>query len=465
MICLKKILEKFSISLILPNVKHHSFKPKKSLQATQKALEMFSSYNPKEPTSYELSESYNAVYKAWQKSKSLKNVARGHLKRIPWLLFYRPIEHKKFLSNDYNFLQHVFEEMELFNQSSRLIAALNLFCKVYPKEHREYWCKSLKKQLGKSNSPRVLALKKRVNEYQILEVTGPLLYAQEILMKNSINSIIQEAWFRKILDHSMFLMEAVVELLKILKINLGKETISKSKIMEICCFLYPTSEANRFENLKTQVIEAFLLPFSAKDLAADLKELVKNFLINNFGHPHLRLGNWTNVSKDAENVLLSWLTEETLEDFFQILDMTAGDQWQYRRDFWNAILEKRLIRKAWVILGSRARTIASKLPQRAQSYGALSGASSDQSVLLMEIGPFIVSEWSHSGKCRIWYFNSNNAPELFKTQYSSVQLRNNAFSDFIHYSSESCKWQNEISEFLRQQAGIKINRNEFFKRY
>lgn len=465
MIGLKKVLDKFSISTVLPNVKHHSFKPKKSIQATQKALEMFSSYVPKEPSNYELVESYNAIYKAWKKEESLKNVAKIHLRRIPWLLFYRPLEHKRFLADDYNFLFHVFEEMELFNQSSRQIAALNEFCRVYPKQNREYWCNCLKKQLTKSNSPRTLALKKRINEFHILEINGPFLYAQEILMKNSISNLTQEVWFRKSLDHSMFLMASVIELLKILELHLSNGTINKNKIIEICSFLYPSGEANRFENLKSQVIETFLLPFQTQEPVSDLKEIIKNFLINNFGHPHLKLGNWTKVSKEAENVLLLWLTDETLEDFFQILDITAGDQWQYRRDFWNAILEKKLIRKAWVILGSRARTIASKLPQRAQSYGALIGASSDQSVLLMEIGPFIISEWSHSGKCRIWYFNSNNAPELFKTQYNSVNLRNNAYSDFIHYSSESCKWQNEISDFLRDQAGIKINRNEFFKRY
>jgi len=194
-----------------------------------------------------------------------------------------------------------------------------------------------------------------------------------------------------------------------------------------------------------------------------MKELISTFLINIFGHPHLRTDVWNRVWPQAHSIIMSWLTEETLEDFFNVLDITAGDQWQYRKDFWQAVLNRKVIKRAWVILGTKARNMASNLPSRARSYGSLNGASSDQSALLMEIGGFVVAEWSHQGKCRFWQSNSNHAPKFFQLDYLSTSLRAESYADFIHSGSEKFAWQGSIADFLKREMGITISFSEYAK--
>jgi hypothetical protein len=460
---LKAILQNFDSSIAF-NFGNWEIKlPEKCIHAQQTLGNIFDNATAKEPEEYELEESFAIVHSEWKENSSLTNVERRHIKRLPWLMFYRAQEESSILSDDGLFLEHVFNDSKYFCLSSRITALLNEFFRVYPQRNRQFWFNSLQKLLQESNSPRLWNYEKKIETYSLLSSQGPKIFAEAMYSKLETENIIKDQWFIKCLDHTNFLNEATSCLLANVYSGLANFSISAKQLCAICNYLCPNRSKFRFENLKGLIAESLLLPFKNSVPSVEVKEQIKQFLLYHYDNPYIRPGNWTKVSTDAQNILTSWFTEETLEDFFNILDFTAGPQWQYRRDFWNAVLEKKLIRKAWVILGSRARKLASRLPQRARRHGLLSGASSDQSAILMEIGSFTVCEWSHGGKCRFWFFNNQSAPILFKDEYDSASLRSRAYADFTHYSSDNCKWQSEIANFMQRELGAKLSRSDYFK--
>lgn len=460
---LKTILQKFDPTAPFAFGNMAINLPNKCIHTEKTICELFENVTPKEPTGYELEESFTIILREWKNKNSLRNVSRQHIRRLPWLLFYRPLEQTSFLSDDILFLEHIFNDAKYINSSSRIIALLNEFFRVYPQKNREFWFKALQNVLQNSNSPRLANYLEKIENYSLLTIEGPQKFAEAIYTQIDTENVINNQWFQKSLDYTNFLYEASSILLAKLYNGLVNYYFTVAKLNSICRYLCPQSGSFRFENLKGLIAESLLLPFKEISPPADVKEFIKQFLISNYGNPYIRPGSWNKVAAEAQNILLSWLTEETLEDFFDILDITAGEQWQYRRDFWQAILEKNLIRKAWVILGSKARNLASRLPQRTWGYGKLFGASGDQSVLLMEIGPFIVAEWSHSGKCRFWYLDNQFAPGLFKKEYDSQSLRYPAYADFAHFSSDSCRWQSEIADFLRREVNARLSKGDYFK--
>ena len=46
--------------------------------------------------------------------------------------------------------------------------------------------------------------------------------------------------------------------------------------------------------------------------------------------------------------------------------------------------------------------------------GRLSGASPEQSVLLLRMSGVTIAEWSHNGSCRMWLDGNKDAPKLYQ---------------------------------------------------
>src|SRR5690606_38115463 len=156
--------------------------------------------------------------------------------------------------------------------------------------------------------------------------------------------------------------------------------------------------------------------------------------MKHLGHPRLRPEEWQGSSSDAQAVMLQWLISDTLNDFFDLLDITAFDRhWQVRKAFWQQYLDKGVVLDAWIVLGPEARGYGLGLLNQVHDYGSLQGAEATQSVLLMRIDDLIIAEWSHNGRCRIWRQGiDHGAPELYKLSYKAWELRREAGAEFTH---------------------------------
>jgi hypothetical protein len=79
--------------------------------------------------------------------------------------------------------------------------------------------------------------------------------------------------------------------------------------------------------------------------------------------------------------MIRWLAQATLEQFLKVVDRVAPKhQWDYRRAFWNAYIEKRTVGNAWVAFGSSGTQIAKRLADDSgdilmRRFATLTGAS------------------------------------------------------------------------------------------
>ncbi|GAB1352058.1 hypothetical protein MASR1M12_07890 [Erysipelotrichia bacterium] len=460
----RAILEKFKGTAGLTFSLAKKLEPEETLLVVKKIDDIFLQTSSKIPAPDDIYDSFMAIKNDWQREKSLKNTNRRHIRKLPWAIFFRKSDEDYVLSDDKIFLLHVFEDLKALKSTSRLISVLNEFFVHYPDSHREYWVKQLKNAINDCDSPRFAAIRSRIRRYSLLSDSAPENFAEQMFINSSLESILNDAGFKNIASSSKFVREALFEALKILRFKLTERTVVKDKLVDFFQLFTLKEGFSIGDSIFIDFVESLLIPFKTGDPEPEIKESIKSYLFEALGHPEIRIGNWNRISAEAKSVFLSWLTGDTLKDFFEILDITAGEQWQYRSDFWWAVYERKLIRRAWVILGSKARAVMARFSERTRSYGILNGASSDQSVLLMEIKNFIVAEWSHSGKCRFWLSDVGSAPQLYSRDYSSSSLRAEAFADFTHYSSETCRWQNEIADFLRRETGVKIIMHEYFSR-
>ena len=464
---LKDYLNKTPLNLIKDclNSTPHTLEKLKML-ARKIDLE-FSGISLKEPSQYDLETSFQNVKQFHSNKKYYINtLSRKDIRRVPWLLYWKKLSDGSYLGDSIDFMAFYFSLPRVRKNSTTIVALFNIFLKYYPKANREFWFKRLHEMIFSHKSPKVALLKERCEKTPFLKKESPEVFGKMMFDRHRyLQEFYDSVGIDEKKERSCFIKESFSYFLQSLVYRFDQRLFENIDIVSIFNLITPQPTIFIFNELTKDIVEALLLPFINNDPPLELKEKIKEFLLNNLGHPAVNKGNWNNkdISQGAKSVFLSWLTHQALEDFFLILDKTADDhQWRYRKAFWNAVLKRKLIRKAWVILGSRGRNALRRSNIETSGYATLSDASSDQSVILMEIGQFIIAEWSHSGACRIWNINRQGIPEMFKPCYHSTYLRNeNYIGYFKHTSSERGGWQKNISDFLRKNLGVWVAKQEY----
>jgi hypothetical protein len=221
-----------------------------------------------------------------------------------------------------------------------------------------------------------------------------------------------------------------------------------------------SSPGLRYPALRGALADSLLLPWSARQPSETIKDTIKKFLLARIGDPRLQPIAWEQANPRATEIFRRWLAGDTLRQFFDLLSRTADPIWAYRKKFWTAYYNHGAIGDAWFALGPNAHFQGSQIRARQSDlrFAVLSGAGvqQNQSVLIMRLGDFIIAEWSHNGKCRIWRDSDNRAPCLYEKQYNSTDLRSGCEYEQVHHWSESGTWQRQINDYLRRETRIYI---------
>lgn len=231
----------------------------------------------------------------------------------------------------------------------------------------------------------------------------------------------------------------------------------------------------RFPVFRKRLIEALLLPWHSSTPKQDYQKDIQDWLIGHFKDPRLpihRQDGWRDVSDEAVSVFMRWQVGETIKQFFEIIDQLAlEDHWKYRKKFWEAYNNSKHISDAWVVLGTDARSYAIRAFGKNIGAGQISGGNhqSNHSVLMIRIGEYVFCEWSHMGKCRSWHENDTACPKFYRTSYNAEEFRVSSRKivkhfqqdGISHHGSETYSWQNQLSEFIRHNTGMRINSNDF----
>jgi len=197
----------------------------------------------------------------------------------------------------------------------------------------------------------------------------------------------------------------------------------------------------------------------------------------NFDDPVLHKGRWPAVPEDLGGIgarnrcidtIKRWQTFRSITLFFSIIEKVVQSQHSHqfpvRRAFWLKYFEQGLVQDAWVILGSKAQSEISRLKLEiedleAMRWGRLTGASSDQSALLLRLGDITVMEFSHSGRARIWGEKDRNSsrfktiPELHAKSYSADNLRADCPENQMFAHDPGGTWRISVDRCITRLSG------------
>lgn len=224
---------------------------------------------------------------------------------------------------------------------------------------------------------------------------------------------------------------------------------------------------------------ALLKPWMDRSAPAEHKDMIRVFLINEFGDPRTNSNQWLSranaLSKkhqitdaaDVFRLLNRWLTERSVELFFEIIADTTErkDHWRARRAFWNAYLATDAISDAWCILGTQAERHVKRISGISpDDFGKVEGSNIDpgHSALLMRIGDLVIADWSHVGAVRFW--KDPNTPTLYSRKYYGKNLDKGSgysYAKMNHVPVKSMshigKWYRKFSDFIKQETGIQYS--------
>ena len=185
---------------------------------------------------------------------------------------------------------------------------------------------------------------------------------------------------------------------------------------------------------------------------------------------------WQGVSEEAVRVVLSWLVAETLEDFFRLVehtaksDQTAKRHWRYRKAFWSAYLHAGVISDAWMVLASNVDADAQAVFDiDREAYGRFrrgTGEDRRHAALMLRIGHLLITDWSHTGKYRVWQENLSNAslPSMYKALYAKFDLVKGADFEGSHYQAEAGGWQRILAAHICDKTGIQLSHRDYMPR-
>lgn len=257
-------------------------------------------------------------------------------------------------------------------------------------------------------------------------------------------------------------------------------------------FVTPPTDASssrrslRFTDLPSMglLADGLLAPWltaSRRPPPDELRRSVQSFLLDHLLDPRINPARWQSAKGETRDLIRRWLDEATFEAFFQLIEeYSPEEQFQYRKAFWSAYLERGLIDRLWIVLGRTIHHSARSVAELRGSFGRLRGAMGNNAVLMMRVGDVVLCEWSRIGKLRAWKADWRNCPRLDEREYTADQFRAASLSfprAYLRYNGDSnhpgsadglrhdmperSYWQASAGELMRQITGVGLTPNEW----
>lgn len=204
-----------------------------------------------------------------------------------------------------------------------------------------------------------------------------------------------------------------------------------------------------------------------------LRSEVQGFLLRHLRDPRTRFEAWPDRREPETRLMLGWLARASFQAFSDLIDeYSSDDQWDYRKAFWAAYLDRIDDKDVWLALGGHIHDSASAVRDLNGAFARLRGAGDRDSILLIRFGKTIFCEWSNVGKLRAWPDDWNTGPAMFAGEYRRASVRDASLpfpaaskvghpgaSDgdgLRHDSPQRGYWQSSAAEFIRIRTGISL---------
>ena len=154
------------------------------------------------------------------------------------------------------------------------------------------------------------------------------------------NDYLNEAGLDAGLSRSRFLKSGIRAGLPTCSRQLTQDAFDNGQLRRLLTLL-EFEDKLRFDDgiTRREIATALLGPFAERPPPAEIKESLQTFFLRHYRDPRLPSGKhkWFGVPDATRRVVIRWLVERVLEQFFMLLEETAYDQhWRYRAAFWKA---------------------------------------------------------------------------------------------------------------------------------
>lgn len=458
------------------------FEPRRTRDAASEVEKQLGDVGVKEPEPYDQEELYQRIWESWRRDHSLEQVSARDLRRLPFVLFYLPADEnrnkgqgstKYWLGAQPGIVREYAEWLTNGQRAGSVRELLRQFLGVYPVGLRTFDdLRQLLRKTVEGNSSPPPPLKKwqqRCLDFGFLEKDGNLSFVNKLVSgRDSVDDILSQAGLEEGLERCGFLKSGVRKFLPNVSTRLTRDGIDDTQLARMLTLLECEGKL-RFEekSVRVELASALLGPLIDTPPPADKKDQLQSFFQRHFGDPRLPSGRdrWYGVGEEVRHVVIRWLVERALEQFFLLVKETALDRhWRYREAFWRAFHLQGMIDDIWFVLGPHAKDFLRKTNEKndeTETSADLRGAQGDQSVLLLRMPGVTIAEWSHNGSCRIWLDDNRDKPRLYESRYYRRDLMSGADFEQAHHGSDRGGWQDMIARWLRDNIGASIGRGEY----
>ena len=454
------------------------FEPRMTRAAARTVSTLLADATPRSPDQFDLEQLHRRVTVEWHRHRALDGLGLRDLGKLPWILFYPPgSDRQRWLGAIPGLVRQYGRWLGRGRRTRALLTLLHEFLRAYPTDLRTFndIRRLLRRGLNHGGTVPPPSMRKwghRSAQFGLLEPPRTTRFVSKLLSDSTKpDEMLDAAGLSGGLARSGFLKSGIRTVLK------GRESTRSAGRLRRLLALVECEGGLRFDDrsMRVEVANGLLGPHIGHPPKAETKQILQSFFLKHFRDPRLPSGKhrWAGVPEDVRRVVIRWLVERVLDQFFVLLKETAYDHhWRYREAFWRAFFDEGLIDDIWFVLGSRAEGMLRRMsddPEVVETTAELHGAQSDQSVLLMRMPGITIAEWSHSGSCHLWLDGVRDAPSLYKQRYSAYDLRrpypyvnHRGAHSQRHDGSAQGRWQDHIAKWLRNNTGIDIDRDSYF---
>ena len=450
-----------------------TFEPKHTQRASIRVLNQLGDGPPRKPEPYDLMGVYQRVRGLWERDRSLDRIRSRDLRRLPWVLFRRH-DRGACLGADRDMVTQFGQWLSSGYRSSSVLSLLHEFLRVYPVELGTFHDVRRLLIVGINGSPSPAASlqrwRRRAGEFALLDSDHGLSFVDKLMSaSDGPEEILRQAGLVDGLERCGFLRSGVRGFLPRARTLLQQDRLGRERLSRLLALL-ESNRKLRFDEhvVRNEIATSLLRPFANRPAESSAQEQLQPFFLHHFGDPRLPSGkhNWSGIPDDIRRVVIRWLVERALEQFFALVKDTALDtHWRYREAFWRAFLNHDLIDDIWFVLGPRAKRHLQRIKNgrgEAEATAVLQGSEGGQSVLLLRMPGLTIAEWSHNGSCRIWLDGTRGTPKMYELTYDRRGLTRGADLSQRHDGSPKGRWQDEVAKWLRSNTDIKIDRAHYF---
>ena len=328
------------------------------------------------------------------------------------------------------------------------------------------WLSDKLRLCAKKNVDRLPAVwRRRVESYQLLEMNPGAFLAKEILSgSTSPRDLMVDAGLRGVLGGAGYARQVFNQVCDSLSEGHTDELLNRF-------WLFTNADAAPiFSESLSSYSKALLRPYQDVEASDDTRQLIQRFMTDTFKDPRMNQSSWSILPEEELAVLYRWLTKHSFDIILKVVEQSNDTlQWAERRQFWGKYIDAGHVTEAWAALGLNAASKARAMVQEGvlgstKEFAVLeTGVDRWHSVIMMRMGDFVITEWTHSGKVRFYNSRTNDhTPDFYKQRYSvdsyGKGLRNDQRTNF--FKAHLGDWQHDVKQYISSNLGIRLQREK-----